>query len=170
MPGSGACAATCPKARIREIVQEHGAERTNLLHILHDVQEAVGHLSEDDINEVACLLGLSTGEVYGVATFYSLFATRPQGENVIRVCVSPPCHLQAADEVLEAVSQELRLKPGRTSKDGKFTLEAVSCFGLCGVAPALLVNDRAYGNLTPERAREIIRGLRAGALPAGKEA
>jgi len=168
MPTQGTCTGTCYRAQIAEIVERHGAQRTNLLHILHEVQDTVGHLTEEDMTEVAGRLGIKPAEVFGVATFYHLFTTRPQGQLVVRLCISPPCHLEGADEVLAAVSEELRLRPGRTSKDGKFTLETVSCFGLCGVAPAMLVGDQAYGNLTPEKARAVIRELRAG-LPAGKE-
>ena len=160
------CEGTCLRSRIKEIVARCGGERTNLLAILHGVQDELGHLSQESMAEVASVLGVKEAEVYGVATFYHLFTTRPKGQRVVRLCVSPPCHLEGAEAVLEAVCQELRLRPGRTSKDGKWTLETVSCLGLCGVAPAMMVDDEVYGNLTPELAREALRKLGAG----GREA
>jgi len=163
------CTGTCTRSRIKEIIDQQGNERTHLLAILHAVQDDLGCLNREAVAEVASLMGLSEGEVYGVATFYHLFTTRPQGQTVVKLCASPPCHLEGFEDVLEAVSQELRLRPGQTSKDGKWTLETVSCLGLCGVAPAMLIGDRVYGNLTPESAREAIRVLRT-TEGAGREA
>ncbi len=93
---------------------------------------------------------------------------KPHGKNVIRLCDSPPCHIEGSKAIRDAISKALGVKPGETTEDGNFTFEIVSCMGLCGVAPAIMVNDDVYGNLTPEAVPSILAKYRA-AVAVGKE-
>lgn len=144
------------KKRVAEIVARHGAREDALLAILHDVQAETNSLSESDLIEVARALDIPLSRVYGVATFYSMYSTKPRGKYIIRICESAPCHIMGAEEVIRAFEEALGIKMGETTDDGLFTLEYTSCLGICGVAPAVMINDRVHGNLTPAKVPEIL--------------
>lgn len=145
-----------------EIVEKYDRNACNLIPLLHELQHTLGYLSTEVMETVAEQLGTTVGQVHGVATFYSLFYTKPQGKNIVRLCDSPPCHLEGSRAIREAVSKSLGISEGDTTEDGNFTFEIVSCMGLCGVAPAMMVNDDVYGNLTPE----MVPGILAKYAPA----
>jgi len=145
--------------RVAEIVSRYGARQECLLQILHDVQADNNSLSEAELLQVARLMDIPLSRVYGVATFYSMFSVRPRGKYIIRICESAPCHIVGAREVIEAFEQALGTKMVETTQDGRFTLEYTSCLGVCGVTPAVMINDRVYGNLTPAKVEEILAGL-----------
>ncbi|MEW5932446.1 MAG: NADH-quinone oxidoreductase subunit NuoE [Bacillota bacterium] len=136
-------------ARVREIISRLRDRTAPLLPILQAIQKEMGWISEEAMVEVAEALGMHPSQVYGVTTFYTLFATGPKGEHVIRVCASAPCHVPGAGAVLEALKKALGVEVGETTPDGKFTLELTSCIGVCGVAPAIMIDDQVYGNLKP---------------------
>lgn len=144
---------------VKDVLQGYPGDKY-LLGILKDVQARLGWLSDEAITEVARELGLPSSKVYGVATFYSLFNTEPKGEHIIRVCESAPCYIKGAQNVVDILQDELGISVGETTEDKKFTLEAVSCLGVCGVAPAMMIDDTVYGNLTRERIVEIIEEYR----------
>ena len=127
-----------------------------LLQILTEAQAIYGYLSRDVNQTIAEEMAIPESKVYGVATFYSLFKTAPTGQYIIRICESAPCHIRGAQSVLTTIEETLGIKPGETTPDGKFTLECTSCLGLCGVAPAIMVGDQVFGNLTPEMVKKVI--------------
>lgn len=141
---------------VEEIITRYQNEKTPLLCILEEVQEKWGYLPRDVLGYVAKRLEVPSSTVYGVATFYAFLNTRPAGKYVIRVCKSTPCHVRGAVHVLETLRKELGIREGETTKDGRFTLEVTSCLGVCGVAPAMMINDVTYGNLTEDRIREVL--------------
>lgn len=147
-----------------KILQNYEALDDNLLAILHDIQDASPehYLSEADLRAVADYLGLAYSFVYGVATFYTMFSLKPRGRHLIRVCQSPPCHLLGSTTIAKELIRLLGIGFGETSADKRFTLEMSSCLGVCGVAPAMTVNNQVYGNLTPDLIAEVIEGLRRG--------
>jgi len=111
---------------------------------------------------VADYLGLPLSAVHDTVTFYTMFSLRPRGKHIIRLCDSPPCHLAGSWSLLSALKRELGIEVGETTPDGLFTLELTSCLGVCGVAPAMMVDDEVYGNLTEERLRKILDSYREG--------
>ena len=127
---------------------------------LHFVQKEDGYLSEEAALFLAKELNLPPVEVYSVASFYSMFSLKETGKYIIRVCVSLPCYLRGSREILEALTKELDINVGQTTADKKFTIEAVSCLGICDKAPAMMINEEIYGNLTPQKVREIIHQLK----------
>ena len=147
-------------AKIKAIVDNYQGVKTPLIPILKDVQAEFGYLSEDVLKEVALTSGVALSDIYGVATFYTLFTTQEKGEFVIRFCKNAPCHVKGAAKVLAAIRQHLEIEVGETTSCKKFTLETTSCLGLCAVAPCMTINDEAYGNLTPEKAVAIIEDYR----------
>ena len=142
----------------KKILRGHLPQRDNLLYILHDLQDANPHnyLTSKDVKAVSEYLKISPSEVEGVISFYTMFSRKPRGKYVIRFCDSPTCHLLGGLKILEEVKQILGIDTGETTRDGLFTLEMTSCLGACGVAPAMMINEKIYGNLTPSKVREII--------------
>ena len=99
-------------AGVAKIVEKHGSERRNLIPILHDVQREMGYVSEESMEAIADCLGIAPSQVYGTATFYTLFYTKPQGKHIVRICDSPPCHIAGGRAIGEAISKHLGLEPG----------------------------------------------------------
>ena len=142
------------RARIQRFIGEPGG----LLKALHALQDtnANNFLCPQDLKMVADAFGAPLAKVWGVATFYSLYSTRPRGRNIIRVCESAPCHVVGAHDILSSLAQILNIRTGDTTADGKFTLEVTSCLGICGVAPAIMINSTVHGNLTPDILASIL--------------
>jgi NADH:ubiquinone oxidoreductase subunit E len=147
---------------LNDVLKRYPSTKENLLDILHDLQEANPHnyLSDEALVDVADYLGLTLSEVKGTASFYSMFSFTPRGKHIIRICESPPCQLLGASTVLQKLKETLSVKVGETTGDGLFTLETTSCLGVCGVAPAMMIDEEVYGNLTPEKIETIIERMR----------
>lgn len=146
--------------KVDKIVKKYADFKTPLIPILKEVQNEYEYLSEDVLIEVAKCTNIPLSDIYGVATFYSLFTTKEKGENIIRFCTNAPCYVNGAKAVQEAIKKHLGINVGESTKDKKFTLESTSCLGLCAVAPCMTINDDAFGNLTPEKAVAIIEDYR----------
>jgi NADH-quinone oxidoreductase E subunit len=124
-------------------------EHDNVLVRLKEAQSEYGYVTLDAMKEISESLGVTLGDVYGVATFYSFLSVKPLGRNVIRVCRSLPCHLKGAETIVETLEKALGIVPGETTADGRFSLELANCIGACDHAPAMLVNGELHGDLTP---------------------
>ncbi|HAP43610.1 MAG TPA: NADH-quinone oxidoreductase subunit E [Spirochaetaceae bacterium] len=145
-----------------EILQKYGKDAENLLALLHELQNTheQHYLSAENLAAAAAHMGLTEGYVYGVASFYTMFSLKPRGRHIVRVCQSPPCHLMGSTDVARELIKVLGVSFGETTADGQFSLEMSSCLGVCGVAPAMMVDDEVYGNLSASRVHEIIEDLR----------
>jgi len=132
-------------------------ERNELLNRIKDEQEKSGYVSEGAMASLAETCGVSLGEVYGVTTFYSFLSTKPLGRHVIRICKSVPCFFQNGETVAVSIEKELSIGPGQTTSDGRFTFELTNCIGACDQAPAMLVDETVYGDLTPLKIKEILK-------------
>jgi len=150
------------KGELKILLKEYDNKREALLPCLHLIQEKCGYLTEEIILFLAKELNLPPVEVYSVVSFYSMFNLKEKGKFIIRVCVSLPCYLRGSQMILETLKNELNIEVGQTTKDKKFTIEAVSCLGLCDKAPAMMVNKEVYGDLTPQKVKEIIRQYKRG--------
>ena len=146
--------------RVNEIIEEHGREQSALIPILQEVQAEYRYLPEEILTYIATAMGLSVATVFGVATFYAQFSLEPKGKYVVRVCDGTACHVRHSMPVYQAIRSRLGLKDGRfTTPDMMFTVETVACLGACGVAPAMIINEKVYGKMTPEAACTIIDTL-----------
>jgi NADH-quinone oxidoreductase subunit E len=130
---------------------------SQLIQVLHYAQGIFGYLPAEVQEWIAGKLSISPAEVFGVVSFYSYFTMKPRGKYKISVCTGTACYVKGAQSLLETLEDELGLKAGETSQDGRFSLDILRCIGACGIAPVMLVNDKAYGNLTPDQARIIIK-------------
>ena len=151
----------------REILTRYPADAQHLISVLQDVQLAYRYLPRPALEEVAAALKVSLARVYSVATFYKSFSLTPRGEQVLRVCTGTACHIRGAPLILGELQTRLKIKPGETTEDLKFSLEAVNCVGACALAPVVLANDVAHGNTSVVRVRKLVKGRRAdGGQPA----
>ncbi len=144
---------------VGRILARHTAAQDRLLPILLAVQEEVGYLPADGIAAIAEFLGSDAGQIYSVASFYSQFRLTPVGRNHIRLCRGTACHVRGAPRILDELVTATGLAEGETSADLEYTLETVACIGCCALAPAFKVNDDVHGEITPDRAREIVANL-----------
>lgn len=134
-----------------------GKQKSALIPVLHLAQlEFGGWLSVATMDYVASLLSLKPIEVYEVATFYSMFHTKPVGKYVFQVCQTGPCMLNGSDHIIQFIQQRLNIKPGETTTDGMFTLQTVECLGACGYAPMMLLGKTYCEHLTKEKVDQII--------------
>ncbi len=142
------------------ILDKNGHDSSRLIPILQAVQNEYRYLPEDVLTYVAMDLGLSPAQVYGVASFYAHFTLQPKGKYIIRLCDGTACHVKGTPPILEAVRNLLNLTAERqTTKDMLFTVETVSCLGACGLAPVMMINEEVYGQVTSEKAVELVESL-----------
>ena len=132
-------------------------ETANLLWRLKEAQGRFGYLSDEVMGELASSLGISVSEVYGVATFYSFLSTKPLGRHVIRICQSLPCFLKNSEMIIKCVANNIGIRPGETTPDGRFSFRLTNCIGACDKAPAMMINSDVYGDLTPNRIAQILQ-------------
>jgi len=138
-------------------------KRARLLAALYIAQEQYGWLSPEAIQRVADRVGLSPGQVHSTASFYTMFKLEPGGKFHIQVCEGLSCYLVGgADPIIDQVAKKLKIKPGETTLDGRFSLEIVQCLASCGTAPALRVNDELYEHMTSETIEALLEKLAGG--------
>ncbi|MFW5714047.1 MAG: NADH-quinone oxidoreductase subunit NuoE [Brevefilum sp.] len=141
---------------VRDLVEDMGHEKAELIPILHEINGSVGYVSDEAIEELGEQLQLPTSHIYSVVTFYRMLSTEPHGRHVIQFCESAPCHVAGGREVWQKLQKELGLSKGETSEDNKWTLLTVSCLGVCGVGPVIIIDNNIYGNVTPEQVPDIL--------------
>ncbi|MFA5161329.1 MAG: NAD(P)H-dependent oxidoreductase subunit E [Elusimicrobiales bacterium] len=140
-------------------------KKNSVVETLHRAQaDKKSHtsLSADAMRDAARDCGAPPSQVYGVATFYTMFSVKPRGKHVIRICRNLACHMDGACKIVDALKKELGVELGGTTADGEFTLEESSCLGMCAAAPAMMIDDKQYGNLTAAGVKEILRRVRKG--------
>jgi NADH:ubiquinone oxidoreductase subunit E len=147
---------TDTKEQVDEILSNYNGQKEELVPILNDIQERFGYLPIYAMNHVAEFLHVSNSNVFGVATFYALFKYNPTGKNTVKVCRGTACHVRGAPRILDEVQKKLKIKPGETTDDLEYSLEAIACFGSCALAPVMVVNNTVYGRMTPTRVSEIL--------------
>lgn len=141
---------------VKDLADKHGRSRKSVLPILQGVIEQQKFLSERSMIEIAREIDIPAADVYGTATFYSFLETKPAGKFIIRVCKTITCAMKGKNQVLFAIQDMLKISLGETTHDKQFTLLETNCLGWCHKAPAMLINDDVYTELTPEKVREIL--------------
>jgi len=144
------------ESAVRNAVEKYGKERKNLLPILQEVKREKNYLSKGDIADIASDMGLSSADVFGVASFYHFLDMDPRGQNIIWDCKTISCYMKGSRDILTAIEERLKIHVGETTSDGKFTLLETNCIGWCHKGPAMLVNDTPFTDLTPEKVVDII--------------
>jgi len=148
---------------MRQIMTRYDNDQEALVEILREISQELTYLSQETLTAVADALRLPYSHVYSVASFYSMLNLEPRGRHVIKFCQDAPCHVAGGREIWETLERELGIPFGATTADGQWTLLTTSCIGACSVGPVMMVDDEIYGNLTPDRVREIVAQVGGGA-------
>ena len=143
---------------VRELSVKHGRTRQSLIPILQGIVERYNYLTDEAMVEVARELDISAAEVYGTASFYTFLDTTVRGKYVIRVCKTITCSMKGKGEIIQTLEDMLKIRVGETTADKLFSLVETNCIGWCHKAPAILINDIPYTELTPEKVVDIIKG------------
>lgn len=157
-----ALAETAKFEKLCGILDRYDRHPARLVPILQALQEEYRYLPQEVLSYVATSLRIPEANVFGVATFYAHFALEPKGKYVVRLCDGTACHVKQSIPILEALRARLDLTEAKgTTPDMLFTVETVACLGACGLAPVLVINEDVYGQMTPERAVDLIDAIRA---------
>jgi NADH-quinone oxidoreductase subunit E len=142
-----------------EILKKNNNDKGRLIPILQQIQAVYRYLPATVMSFVATALKIPPSQVFGVATFYSHFALEPKGKYVVRVCDGTACHVKGSTKLVDAIREQLKLTGEvKTTHDMLFTVETVSCLGACGLAPVMMINEDVFGQVTPDKTKEIIDG------------
>jgi NADH:ubiquinone oxidoreductase subunit E len=146
--------------KLENIVKKHMEKDGNVISLMQDIQEEFGYVPREAVDYFAEELGIAPSRFYGVLTFYSQFHLKPRGKNIISVCCGTACHVKGGSKIAERVQRVLGVDgDGQTTEDGEFTFEVVRCVGACSIAPVVLMNNRAYAEMTPDGTSKLIQKL-----------
>jgi NADH:ubiquinone oxidoreductase subunit E len=144
-------------SKIDEIIEDNKDTPGSVIGVLRECQDVVGWLPVELIDYISYGLNLSRSEVFGIASFYSLFALTPKGRHLIKVCMGTACYVKGIKEVISRIGNEYQLKEGCTTEDRRFSLEAVRCLGACGLAPVLVVDQDTYGGMKQDKVIKTLK-------------
>ena len=162
---SCACMAETSEAvllgRLDDVIEDYRSKPGALIPVLQIAQNMFGYLPETALKRISLALDKPFSEVAGVVGFYSFFSTVPRGEHLIRVCLGTACYVRGGKQVLEAIKKELGIDVGETTADRQFSLEVARCFGACGLAPAVMIDEDIHQRVKAARVQDILRPYRA---------
>jgi NADH-quinone oxidoreductase subunit E len=143
------------------IIAKYRERDGNIIFLLQETQEVLGYIPEEAVNYFSNKLDIPPSRFYGVITFYSQFHLKPRGKHIVSVCCGTACHVKGGSKIAERVQRDLGLAgEGETTEDGKFTFEVVRCVGACSIAPVVLVNNRAYAEMTADGTSKILKEIK----------
>ncbi|HSQ35377.1 MAG TPA: NAD(P)H-dependent oxidoreductase subunit E [Candidatus Binatia bacterium] len=146
---------------LKEFIDRNRNVPGPLIQILHRAQKIFGYLPLEVQHFVARELDINLAKVFGVITFYNFFRVEPIGDHVVNLCLGTACHVKGASDIGKVMEKELGIKIGGTTPDRFYTLSTARCFGACGLAPVLMLDEEVHGRLNPQKAVQILRDLRA---------
>lgn len=149
------------RARLAQVIQEYQGKPGALIPVLQIAQSIFGHLPADVLRSISEGLNEPYSRVYGVVTFYSFFSRVPRGKHLIRVCMGTACYVRGGQAILTTLEQELKISVGQTTPDRIFSLEVGRCFGACGLAPAMMINDDVHQFVQPGQIKGILAQYRS---------
>lgn len=141
---------------IDDIIERYRGTKGALIPVLQSTQNLLGYLPKAMLIHVSEKLEIPYSEVAGVVTFYSFFTTSPRGKHTVRVCLGTACYVRGGKEVLEAIGKELHIEVGQTTEDRQFSLEIGRCFGACGLAPVVMIDETVYQRVKPSRIKQLL--------------
>jgi len=147
-----------PAGEIAEILSRFRGKREELIPILQQVQDRIGYLSDEAINEISEFINMSSSKIFGVASFYAQFRFTPVGRKKVMVCQGTACHVRGAPLVLEEIKRHLGINEGETTPDFEYSLETVACIGCCALAPCVVVDGKVEAKVTPRKVKRLFRG------------
>ena len=147
---------------IKSIIEKYQNPEESLIAVLQEVQNEMGYISREAVECITDITGIPSSRIMGVASFYAGFRLKPVGKYRIMVCMGTACHVNGAERIGDTVGRVLGIEAGDVTDDGLFSWEEVACLGCCSISPAMMINDTAYGNLTPDKVKSIIDSIREG--------
>lgn len=142
---------------VQSIVDKYDKKEAGLIAMLQDIQKERGYLSEEDLGIVATQVKVPLSRLYSLATFYGAFSLVPRGKHCINVCLGTACHVRGGAKLLDKLERDLEVKPGETTEDQLFTLEAVRCVGCCGLAPVVVIDENFHGKLNQKSLGKVLQ-------------
>ena len=146
---------------IEPVLETYAEVPGSLIAILQETQDIYGYLPLDVMELISQRTGTPIASVIGVATFYAQFRLQPVGRYLIMLCQGTACHVNGSELISAAITDELGIEDGQTTEDGLFSLKHVACLGCCSLSPVMMVNGQVYSSLTPDKAKKVLRTLRA---------
>ena len=146
--------------KIDIILEKYNNPEESLIAVLQDVQAIEGYISQPAVEYITEKTGIPSSRIMGVASFYAGFRLKPVGKYRIMVCMGTACHVNGAERIGDTVQRVLGIDAGDVTSDGLFSWEEVACLGCCSIAPAMMINDKAYGKLTPDKVQSIVDSIR----------
>lgn len=150
------------QSQLAQVLAPFKGRKGTTIAVLQKVQEELGYLPREAIEEISKTLRISPSEVYGVITFYSQFRTKPRGRHVVRVCRGTACHVRGGGAVLDQVKRDLGIDENESTPDLEYTLETVACIGACALAPAMVVDEDTFGQMTPGKVTDTLAARKGG--------
>ena len=141
---------------VKDICKQFNNNGGEVINVLHKVQGEFGYLSAEVQELVAEELHIPVARVYGIVSFYSFFTMTPKGRFPISVCLGTACYVRGAEKVIDELKRQLAIQVGGTTEDGKFSLNCLRCVGACGLAPVMMIGDKVYGRVTPDKVAGIL--------------
>lgn len=139
------------------IIKKYPNKQQYTLAILQDIQKKYNYIPRSALEMISDYLDINLSELYSIATFYKALSLKPKGKYIIKVCDGTACHIRGSQIIIDEIKKILKIKPGETTEDGIFSLETVACLGSCALAPVMVINDKYYGKVVPNRIREILK-------------
>lgn len=141
---------------LQECLERLQGQRGSGMQALQEAERIYGYLPIEILQRISSTLDIPLEELYSTATFYAQFSFVPKGKYTISVCMGTACYVKGAGDIMDSIETQLKIKPGETTTDRKFTLESCRCIGACGLAPVLKVNEEVYGRLTKKKSEKVI--------------
>lgn len=138
------------------VVKKYKQKPWALISILQDIQEKVGYLPQNILEQVAKKMNIPLPQIYGVATFFKSLSLTPQGRHKVTICLGTACHVRGGEKILTEISDLLKIESGETTNDGEFTLKVVNCLGACAIGPVMIIDDKYYGKMPASKAKKLV--------------
>jgi len=143
--------------KLKETIAEYSQQRWPLIPLVQRIQNEFGYIPSQSIPILARALRLFPSQVQGVISFYEQLYTRPRGKKIVRVCRGTACHVRGGKTILKLVKQNLGIEEGETTPDMEYTLETVACIGVCALAPNVVIGDRVFGHMNPQKIEHLMK-------------
>lgn len=143
--------------KIDRIIEDHKADKSELISILQDAQAEYNWLPQDVLTHISNRLDVPLIDVFSIATFYKSFSLKPRGKHLITICLGTACHVRGGPRILDEIQRKLKIDVGETTKDKKFTLETVRCLGCCALGPIVTVDGEYHGQMTTKKVGPILK-------------
>ena len=144
------------KKLIDEAINKYVGKKGSLIPLMQEIQNIEKYLSKETMRYISQKSGVKLADIFGVATFYTMFRLKPQGKHIIRVCKGTACHVRGGSRIADRVGEILDVQEGETTEDGRFTMERVNCLGCCALGPVMMVDQDYHGNITSAKVEEIL--------------